>query len=261
MKNKDGSGRMLFLMISASFLVVAVIALISYFATRQSERTGITLPPASAVRPEDETIDMTGEGFVSVSPQNAATVVKTLRRPETYHQVLYKQIVSEDSTGIFSVHLWVNGDVCKLVLLESGQIRHILTNGSLVYIWYEDAADEIVSLELPSGISLDDLSGIPTYETIVELAPENIQDADYRQLAEQADAPCLYVRSSEPDGAAMSLWVDLSSGLLCKAEYIQDGKLRYSLHQSDLVVLDTSDAGVNQQLLLPDGSDPFVTAS
>jgi len=261
MENRTGSGRMLLLMISASFLVVAVIAVISYFATKQSEYTGITLPPATASRPENEPLDLTGEGFVSVSPQNAAAVVNTLRRPETYHQTLYKQIISDDTTGIFSVHIWVNGNICKLVLLESGQTRHILTDGSRVFIWYEDAADEIVSRDLPSGVSVDDLSGIPTYETIADLLPENIQDAEYRQLQEQDNAPCLYVRSSEPDGAALSLWVDLSTGLLCKAECVQEGKLRYSLHQSDLVVLDTSDAALNRQMLLPDGTDPFVTAA
>ncbi len=260
MPNRNGSGRTLLLLISASFLVVATIAMLTFLSIKKAQRSGITLPSSSSEKKDEITAGLTGDGFLTVSPDNAAAVVSTLSRPETYHQTLYKQIISDDVTGVFSVHIWANGGICKLVLLESGQTRHILTDGTQVYLWYEDDPENIVKKHLPEGISLDDLSGIPTYETILDMKSEMIQEADYRQLSEQDNKPCLYVRNIDADGASMAFWVDLSTGLLCKAERVQEGKLRYSLHQTDLVVLDTSDAALNTQLLLPDRSNPFATA-
>lgn len=260
MESKNPGGRTLFFLISAALVVVALIALIAHLSTRQNHRTGITLPSASAGLQEDAEIS-TPSGFVSVTPENAQVIVGTLRRPETYHQTLYKQIISDDATGIFTVHIWSDRGIFKLILSESGQTRHILTDGETVFLWYEDDPKEIQTITLPEGVSVDDLSGIPTYETILNLTPEEIPEADYRPLSDQSDTPCLYVCSGGTNGSSLSLWVDLSSGLLCKAERVQDGKLRYSLHQTDLVVLDASDAALNQQLLLPDGSDPFASGS
>ena len=113
---------------------------------------------------------------------------------------------------------------------------------------------------MPEGISVDDLSGILTYESVLDLTPDEITEAEYIQLSDQNNAPCLLVSSKAEDGVVTKLWIDLTTGLLCKAEQKESDQLLYSLHQTDLVLLDATDAALNGQMLLPDGSNPFTIA-
>jgi len=260
MESRKGSARALLLMISASLFVVCAIAVAAYFSTSDTGRTGITLPGAASGRPGEDQVISTGEGFVAVTKENAASIVNTLNRPDFYHQTLYKQTIYDDVTGIFLVHIWARDGIFKLILTESGQTRHILTDGKTVHLWYEDDPLRWQQLQMPEGISVDDLSGILTYESVLDLTPDEITEAEYIQLSDQNNAPCLLVSSKAEDGVVTKLWIDLTTGLLCKAEQKESDQLLYSLHQTDLVLLDATDAALNGQMLLPDGSNPFTIA-
>ena len=129
------------------------------------------------------------------------------------------------------------------------------------YLWYRDETWRVESVALPEGVSPDDLAGILTYESIADIPAGEVRAAEYVLLAEQNAAPCLYVEAQGEKGPANRFWVDLATGLLCLADCAMDGSEIYRLEQTGLSVLESFDEELHRQMLLPNGTDPFATAS
>lgn len=258
MDKRNGKIRTPVLMITAALFVALTISLVAFFSNRDANRTSITLPPENWQGAETTT--SSEEGFVTVTAENAALVVENLKRPEYYHQTLLQVTAAETASARQTTELWVCGDVCKLITSVGGQTRHILTDGSTAYLWYRDETWNVESVALPQGVSIDDLAGILTYESIADIPVEEIAAAQYLQLTEQGGAPCLYVEAKE-QGGVKRFWVDLATGLLCLADCTADGSESYRIEQTGLSVLESDDEALLRQMLLPDGSDPFATVS
>lgn len=254
MKNRNGGIRTLLLMISAAFFVVLVIGLVAYFSSRSMEGSGIVLPDETTAA-GSESDDHSAHGFVTVTTENAARLVESLHRPAVYHQV-FRRYVGAETAAAATVQLWVCNGVTKLVTTEGGQTRHILTDGSRAYLWYADESRRAQSLTLPEGVTIDDLSGVLTYESIVSLSPEEVRAAQYLTVE---NVPCLYVESLEGE-TTYRWWVDMKTGLLRKAEGSAEESLIYSLEQTELQLLSAEDTVIQRQMCLPNGTTPFATA-
>lgn len=259
MENRNGKFRTLVLIITAALLVVLAISLVAFFGNRESDRNGITLPPEGWQSAEEALTP--GEGFVTVTTDNAAQIVENLKRPEYYHQTLLQTTTANTSSARQTTDIWAYGDVWKIVTTGGGQTRHILTDGVTAYLWYRDETWRVESVTLPEGVSPDDLAGILTYESIADIPAGEIRAAEYVLLSEQNGAPCLYVEAKGTDGTANRFWVDLATGLLCLADCSMDGSEIYRLEQTGLSLLESTDEELLRQMLLPNGTDPFTTAS
>ena len=145
----------------------------------------------------------------------------------------------------------------KLIVSEVGEVRHILTNGTAAYVWYADDPAAVRFSVLPENVTTDDLSGVLTYESIVALPTGSVKEAGYVQLSDFDDAPCLYVEAEDTE--QLRFWVNLSSGLLCRAESLRGGATEYELRQTRLLLLDDEDENLKAQMLLPDGKEPTFT--
>lgn len=259
MGNRNGRFRTLLLMITAALFVVLTIALVAFFSSRESDRTGIILPPEGWQATEGALTSE--EGFITVTTDNAARVVENLKRPEYYHQTLLQTTTANSSSSRQTTDIWACGDVWKIVTSADGQTRHILTDGVTAYLWYRDETWRVESVTLPEGVSPDDLAGILTYESIVTIPAGELRAAEYVLLAEQNGAPCLYVEAKGAEKTSDRFWVDLATGLLCLADCSVDGSVVYRLEQTGLAVLESTDESLLRQMLLPNGTDPFTTAS
>ena len=260
MENRNGNLRTLILMIAAALFVVAAIALAAFLGSRESGHQGIVLPPDGWQQPGSSE-HATDEGFVAVTPENAPQLVEALQRPVYYHQTLQQKTVSNGSSEVQMTEIWSCDDVLKIVQTAGGQTKHILTDGETAYLWYRDESWRVETVSLPDGVTPDDLSGVLTYETIVTMDEDEILEAAYVPLTTQENAPCLYVAEENDAGIETRYWVDLASGLLTQAECLLEEKTVYTLEQTGLSILQQDDESLRQQMCLPDGTDPFSTAS
>jgi len=261
MEKKSGGIRTVLLMTAAALFVVALIYAATDYFTRSSNRSEIVLPQAGAELPPAENSAGPGEGFVAVTVSNAAQVVASLERPEAYTQTLYRRTMSGGLESVSVVTVWERDGIHRLTLSDSGQLCHILTDGSLLWLWYEDSPEELRSVKLPEGVTADDLSGVFTYESILSYGEKDLIRAEYTQLSTHGNTPCLYVVADEKNGEETHYWVDLTTGLLCCAESRLSGNVTYELYQKELVLLDPTDAELAQQMCLPDGTEAFPTAA
>jgi hypothetical protein len=261
MDDRKSSLRTLVLTVSAALFVVLLIATVAYFASKEQNATKIVLPQGSAGAVEDRDTSQAEAGFVAVTKEIATTLVASLYRPRTYHQTLTRKTVYGKNKASATVQIWCRDGLTKLIVSESGEVRHILTNGSAAYVWYADQPSAVRFSPLPEKVTADDLSGVLTYESILALPSGAVKDAGYLQLSDFGDIPCLYVAAEEEADSSLHFWIDLSSGLLCKAEHLRKGEVEYELRQTRLFLLDDDDADLCEQLLLPDGKEPSFSAA
>ena len=261
MKKAPKKTHTLLFVLAAAVLIAVLIGLLAAAAARRSVHTGITLPEQGSAPREPEISADPVEGFLTVTPENAPAVAATLSRPEAYHQLLEAKFSSGAVQGRQTVELWVRGNVRRISVTENGETRCILTDGRSAYVWYADSPRQIEAVTLPEGVSADDLSGVLTYETVVALPPERMLEASYLQLAELSQRPCLYLCASQENDAELRCWVDLATGLLCKAGIGSADDLRYELTQTGLEIVRFSDEDLATQLRLPDGVSPFDTTA
>lgn len=109
--------------------------------------------------------------------------------------------------------------------LADGQTRHVITDGTVSYIWYNEESDFHTGAS--ADISADAEQAIPTYEEILALPPETITQADYRTVS---DVRCIYVETAEDEwGYTQRYWVSVDTGLLVVAERLYDGEPVYRM--------------------------------
>lgn len=236
-------------------VVVAGIGLFNYLATRSVQNSHIVLP-----KDADATVGISGqsEDFIAVTKDNLPDVVATLARPAAYHQTLSSTVKDDENQNDRTVELWARNDVVLISDSSQDTVRYVLTDGSKAYIWYDSNPRSIAETVLPEDVVIDELVGIPTYEMLLHLAPTDILDAGYIQLAAPADNPCVYARIRRGDAGTETAWIDTASGLLCRAEYEKDGLVFGVVEQTALEVFDSADASIRSVFYLPDGSEPFV---
>ena len=236
-------------------VVVAGIALFNYLATRSVQSSHIVLPKEA-----DVSISIAGQSddYIAVTENNLADVVAALLRPSAYHQSLVLDISDGDIQNTATVEVWARNGVVLLSDSSLDTVRNILTDGSVAYVWYDANPRSVAMTSLPESVTLDDLVGIPTYEMLLHLAPTDVLDAGYVQLATPADNPCIYARIRRGDIGIETVWVDTASGLLCRAEYERDGLVYGTVEQTALETFDLADASIRSVFYLPDGSEPFA---
>ncbi len=256
MDRKKENLRTLILMVSAALFVVLVVAVFAFFSTSRSSGDGVTLPQDDWQAGD---LPALSDDFITVTPDNAADVVRSLSRPGSYRQTLTQTTYSGSSSSRQTTELWVCDGVWKIAAAAGGQTKHILTDGITAHLWYQDDSRRVRSVTLPQGMIPDDLAGIMTYETIGNLSAEEILRAEYCQPEDLGGVPCLFVASKNEAGLETRFWVDLSTGLLCKAESLQGENTVFRLVQTELVIMDRTDEALQSHLLLPDKSNPFTS--
>lgn len=216
-------------------IVVAIVALMvaafaasfgrSFFAARTPE---VILPS-----PDSDSADVSSAGNpeqdyqrVEVTTQTVAEVIATLARPTSYYRELTVETFWTGGSSAAQVQVWTDGGWSHSVqTLPSGVVRHDLTGEDTLYYWYDGDQDYVTA---PADEKSSDLAQhIPTYETVLELEPDEIASAGYELRGE---LPCILVEVLRANSNILQrFWVNVSSGLLVCAESEQDGELIYRM--------------------------------
>lgn len=216
-------------------IVIAIVALMVaafaasfgrvFFSARTPE---VILPSPSA-----GSMDVSGTGGkeqdyqrVEVTTQTVTGVIATLARPASYYRELTVETFWTGGSSAAQVQVWTDGGWSHSVqTLPSGVVRHDLTGEDTLYYWYDGDRQYVTA---PADEKSSDLAQhIPTYETVLELEPDEITEAGY---VLRGDLPCILVQV-RPSGSGLlqRFWVSVDSGLLVSAESEQDGELIYRM--------------------------------
>jgi hypothetical protein len=254
--SRHGNLRTLLVALASAIVLVGLILCAFFVLTRSSRSRGITLPEAEQPGTAAEPGNVEEGLFLQVTPDTVARVVETLNRAGSYHQTLTLTTVWTDGDADRTAELWVSGSVCRVDVTDGDTVRSCLSDGETAYVWYQDD-QSVAELTLGSDFTLDDLMGIPTYETILTVATDTICDAGYVTLDEMDGRSCIYAQLDDGSGYIDSYWIDVSTGLLCRADSLENQSLIYKLRETAVEVLLASDETLTEAFTLPDGTVPF----
>lgn len=162
---------------------------------------------------------------VAVTADTVQSIVATLSRPDSYYRELTVETLWSGGSYSSPVQYWEDGGWAHTrQTLASGAVRHDLTGPETAYYWYEGSS---AWGSFPADERSADLAQhIPTYETVLSLAPETITGAGYEV---RGSFPCVYVEVQGTDGALERYWISTDNGLLISAERELNGTLVYRM--------------------------------
>ena len=224
--------------------LLAVAALVFLLAPgRQPSTPAVLLPTPQPTDPSAPTAPehAAGSDLIEVTPATVQTVVKTLRRSDSYSRTLSVQDFWSGGRRSRTLRVWVRGDNLRLSIADddSGAPQeNVLIKGEEKWIWYSDSSS-VYRGPLREG-DADGFQTLWTYEALLDAPAGRILDAGYAEFAERN---CIFVRwrSDEP-GYVSECWIDPATGLLM-GELRYDGEiLIYSMESSapDLTTPDDS---------------------
>lgn len=245
------------LAVSVAVLLMLTVLLAVFFENRaRKEKKAIVLPdPPQEVSVPEKTEETSPDGFVQISRDNVLSVLQNIHKPSSYHQVYHVTVGSDLAQAVHRVELWVNGDLLRAEVSDDVQTKNILTDGSTLYLWYNDE-EQAASVALRESAVVENLLGLLSYDNLLTLEPEQITDADFLVL-EDPTLPCLYVCSRDAVYVASRFWIDLETGLLYKADILEQSRQVYTLLQENLELLAEEDEAFRDRFCLPDGTVPF----
>ena len=180
-----------------------------------------------------------------------------MTRLSAFHQTFTVTRRSGTHTRTAVVDVWASGGRVRAESTDSFETRYLLTDGETVCVWYEGETPTAFSMQ--DGATYEDLAGLPTYEDIIRLPSAAIREGGF--LADsQTGLDLVYVRALT-DGAERQYWVSTDSGLLYRQTTTVDGTVVYEAEQTLLEPLAGEDAALADAFRLPDGTDPFTSAS
>ena len=247
------------IIVAAVVLAVTVLLVVLFFGgSRQEAYEPITLPEAPVTTPEEEPQPAESDQtpFAVVTRENVQDVLRSLAMPSSYHQKLVIITYAGSSSRQQQADIWRSGDLLRADLSDDYGVKSILTDGKTLYLWY-DGDETAISMPLRTGISAEELLGVPTNETVLTLDPSQIEETDFVTLQDQSQFACIYVSFSS-GGCTQSVWVDVASGLLCRQTVLQGDTQLYTLQQIQLELLIDGDETLSGAFCLPDGTEPFA---
>ena len=164
--------------ILATLAVIVVIGALFIGNIRQNTRDAIVLPDTAQSVQSESQPDENKPALLEVTRENVQNIVRSLHRPQYYHQTYTITRQMNGAVSETSAELWVaDTRVCAVLTTASGE-KHILTDGETLYVWY--AGDETVrTLAAAQNATMDELIGIPTYEQVGAMPPAAITDGEF----------------------------------------------------------------------------------
>lgn len=252
MEKKRPGARSAGIVITATLLVVCLLLAAVLVSIRGGTRDGITLPETSGTTEPDQTPVSDEDPFLEVDRENIQAVLDTMERPNAYHQVLTVTNLWDSGSAETTVELWRSGSLIRAQRTTGNRVENLLTDGTTVWIWY-DGETRAKALTPEASVSFDDLTGIPTYETLTAIPTEAILNAGFVTLDQSDDLNCLYVAVSDGEYEDR-YWVDVSNQLICRADTLLDGVQTYQLRQTACQTLSQEDTSLQNVFRLPDGT-------
>ena len=218
------------LLIAAAIVILIAGAMLTSFGrslfVRNTPQVVLPSSSSSPAKPSDSSGPEQTYQRVEVAPQTVTGVVATLSRPTSYYRELMVETFWEGGSSSSQVQVWADGGWShSRQALPSGVVRHDLTDGGELYYWYEGSQQYE---RAPADEKSSDLAQhIPTYETVLELDPDEILAAGYEN---RGDLPCVLIEVQRSHSHQLQrFWVSVDNGLLVSAETEVNGSLIYRM--------------------------------
>ena len=239
----------------AALAVIAFLLGIFLNSIKKSLHESIVLPDASTEAPPQEEPPAPEESFVQITTENVQNVLRTLSRPAYYHQTLSLTTYAGEASREQTAEIWTGGSLTLVQLTDNLGTKSFLTDSETLYVWYGDSEDA-AAYSLASGVQLEELTGVPGFETLLSAPASSLQEADLVSLSEQDFLQCVFVQCTL-DSVTQYFWVDLDSGLLYRYMALADGQPFYTVQQTQFELLMEADQALDGIFRLPDGTQPF----
>ena len=206
--------------------------------------TQVQLPAADASAAE--TMRTTELPLAELTPETLGTVVATLHRPEAYSRTWTAELFWDGGSSTTVYRTAVQNGWTRMDRQEpSGEVYHLLTDGTVSYSWY--GTQSRWHKDAAGSFTADRSQNLPTYEILLELPVQEIAAADYRLYEDQS---CVYAETvADSLGYQQCYWVSVETGLLVAAERWQGETLVQRIVALS-VDLSTPEA---ERFCLPDG--------
>lgn len=241
--------------ILATLAVIVVIGALFIGNIRQNTRDAIVLPDTAQSVQSESQPDENKPALLEVTRENVQNIVRSLHRPQYYHQTYTITRQMNGAVSETSAELWVaDTRVCAVLTTASGE-KHILTDGETLYVWY--AGDETVrTLAASQNATMDELIGIPTYEQVGAMPPAAITDGEFI-TDDRYDSGQQIFAAAEEGTVRRECWISLNYGLLTESILKSGGETIYDALQTGLEILAAGDETFEDVFTLPDGSVAF----
>ncbi len=204
-------------------------------------------------------VDFAPFSELEVTAENVKKLIDAMERPSVYSATLVMRTYWGDSKqSVQQSDITVNGSLQKIVTFTSSDAtrKHCLSNGLHMVYWVENGPQPHATGQ--GKRSQDDLIGIPTYESILDLSDTGILGASY-ETVENKDLLVVYTKEAAYYG---QYCLSMETGLLVQAIFYDsksaDAQMVYSVNLSDFSTEISADVFV-----LPDGKsfEEYVSAS
>ena len=241
--------------ILATLAVIVVIGALFIGNIRQNTRDAIVLPDTAQSVQSESQPDENKPALLEVTRENVQNIVRSLHRPQYYHQTYTITRQMNGAVSETSAELWVaDTRVCAVLTTASGE-KHILTDGETLYVWY--AGDETVrTLAASQNATMDELIGIPTYEQVGAMPPAAITDGEFI-TDDRYDSGQQIFAAAEEGTVRRECWISLDYGLLTESILKREDETVYDALQTGLEILAAGDEAFDDVFVLPDGTSPF----
>jgi len=243
----------------ATFVIIAVLlvfALLAFFLFFRDVETPEVRLAESPATEEDEGMPHNPAALIEITPDNVQAVIATLERTEAYSRTISQTRYWSEGTGSATseADIWLSPYALRIIWADGENM--ILTEGEY-HIWFDDRPHQTRPVTAGLGVSLeqilDEFQGIPSYESVLELDPDQIVEAGYvlKNIGGVYEY-CIYlVFAGGTLGYTDRYYISLSSGLLI-AMLTTDGDV--PVFRMDTLRL-TLDAPPAAMFLLPDGTN------
>lgn len=240
------------LFIAFSITMILIVTILTSFGGNlfSSTTPSVTLPTITTSTEEiSPSLSTTPLQRIEVSPETVQAVIASLPRPESYYRTfttkLYWGTDSEESAPT-TIEVWADSQITQVKkTIGTGIVRYDLIQDDVIYYWYEQ--DNSYFTLSPQDYAQDLAQFIPSYQSILNLDPQWIQEADYRLYN---DVACIFVEALVPPLDFIErYWVQAETGLLLAAETYDQEQLIYRMEGFSPVSSYTAPS-----FLLPDGT-------
>ena len=175
--------------------------------------------------------DPVGTGYsvtpLEITPRTVQAAVATMKRVSDYARVVKITRFWNGGSGEDIFYIYASSGWTRVDRAYGGRVRHVLTDGSICHIWYDDESE---SVTIPAGcVNADDEQNIPVYEEVLSLSADEIITANYQR---HENRNCIYLETSE-NNLIYRYWIDTATGLLESAEILSEGDLIFQMESSD----------------------------
>ena len=209
----------------AALLVLAIVVfLVLLFQSGGTTPPDIDLP--EPINDSISSVDDTALNIVAdVTKETVQAVISTLSRVESYYRKMTSTLYSDRGELISDMEVWCQGGKMRIISATGDEVRNILIDNTDLYIWYTGDSS-LYKSQLYNGAN-DELMGIVSYESIINLEPEKIIDAGHVEFQEES---CIFVEyTTGSQSYNYKAYISIATGLLIGDETWDGDSLIYSM--------------------------------